>query len=178
MSKTIEIFSIHKGRVRVPVKGESRVVEFLPRGPHFRAMCDHDEAAVLLGLPGSDYWKEGVAVDSPKPSASATKSAAASEPAGGEGGANKGSGDDGGAGKDAGGEGGGEGGSGGKEDPPAPVITNEVYEGLTNLNQLRPLLKKETRKDIVAGLVTLEIGKAEPREKWIAEMNNRLAELQ
>jgi hypothetical protein len=58
MSKTIEIASIHKGPVAVPVKGESRTITFEDKGDVGYAMVDHDEAAVLLKLSG-DFWKPG-----------------------------------------------------------------------------------------------------------------------
>lgn len=63
MSKTIEVVSIHKGTISVPVKGENRRIKFEDKGAVGVALCDHDEAAVLLGLPGKDYWKEGAVVD-------------------------------------------------------------------------------------------------------------------
>lgn len=63
MSKTIEILSIHKGRVAILCKGESRTVNFEDRGDVGLAVCDHDEAAVFLKIGMPDYWKPGTTGD-------------------------------------------------------------------------------------------------------------------
>lgn len=59
MSKTIEIASIHKGPVAVPVRGESRTITFEDKGDVGYAKVDHDEAAVLLKVGLPDFWKPG-----------------------------------------------------------------------------------------------------------------------
>lgn len=138
MSKTIEIFSVHKGRVNVKVKGEPRTVVFERKGPHFAAMCDHDEAAVFLELPGNDFWKEG-ATDGKGEKTDDDK--------------------------------------GGKTDDDKG-LSKEVYAEMKSLNQLKPALAKTTDRDLIAELVKVEAESAEPREKWLAAMNTRLAELQ
>lgn len=62
MSKTIEVISRTKGTVSLPVNGESRSITFEDKGDVGIAMCDHDEAAVLLRVPG--YWKAGASTES------------------------------------------------------------------------------------------------------------------
>lgn len=62
MSKTIEIASRTKGTVSLCVKGESRNITFEDKGDVGLALCDHDEASVLLRVPG--YWKPGAVAES------------------------------------------------------------------------------------------------------------------
>ncbi len=59
-TKTIEIASIHKGTVRVKVKGEGVPVTFEDKGDVGVALCDHDEAAAFLQVGLPDFWKPGV----------------------------------------------------------------------------------------------------------------------
>lgn len=66
MSKTIEVISIHKGKIAISCKGESRTVVFEDKGDVGIAMCDHDEAAVFLKIGLPDYWKEGVVLKDEK----------------------------------------------------------------------------------------------------------------
>lgn len=63
MSKTIEVISIHKGKIAICCKGESRTVVFEDKGDVGIAMCDHDEAAVFLKIGRPDYWKAGTTGD-------------------------------------------------------------------------------------------------------------------
>lgn len=63
MSKTIEVISIHKGKIAISCKGESRTVVFEDKGDVGIAMCDHDEAAVFLKIGRPDYWKAGTTGD-------------------------------------------------------------------------------------------------------------------
>lgn len=62
MSKTIEIASTVKGKVRLLVKGVSRQIVFEDKGDVGLAMCDSDEAEVLLQIPG--YRKVGASTQS------------------------------------------------------------------------------------------------------------------
>lgn len=61
MSRTIEIVSINIGPVALCTKrGEQRTVVFQDKGGVGFAMCDEDEAEILLGGIGKpDYWKPG-----------------------------------------------------------------------------------------------------------------------
>lgn len=59
MSKTIEVISIHKGKIAISCKGESRTVVFEDKGDVGYAVVDHDEAAVFLKIGRPDYWKPG-----------------------------------------------------------------------------------------------------------------------
>lgn len=65
MSKTIEIVSIHKGKIATKVKGESVTVEFKETDTPdvFLAMCDNDEAGAFLSIGRPDYWKPKVDAD-------------------------------------------------------------------------------------------------------------------
>lgn len=58
-TKTIEVLSKRTGKIQVQTRSkEQRTVVFKPAAEGIgRAMCDHDEAEVLLKLPG--YWKMG-----------------------------------------------------------------------------------------------------------------------
>jgi transcriptional regulator of nitric oxide reductase len=144
MSKTIEVFSIHGGPIHTKVKGEPRTVEFEPKGGVFAAMCDHDEAAVLLSIPGDDFWKDKIDLDGGKQTA---------VPAGD---------------KD-------------QDQPPledgATTITLEAYGQMKNTNALKAAVAKCNDKDAIAKLVATEASAIEPREKWLAILNDRLAAL-
>jgi hypothetical protein len=71
MSKTIEIASIHKGKIATKVKGGPATVEFVECGTDgvFLAMCDNDEAGAFLAIGLPDYWEPKVDADLPDGSA-------------------------------------------------------------------------------------------------------------
>lgn len=164
MSKTIQIISTHKGRIRVPVKGESRLIVFEDEGAVGVAMCDHDEAAVLLGLPGKEYWKEAAVEvkddEGPSDEDDLKKNEADQK----------------------------------DEDPGKPevekedepglpngnetkaTLSPEGYAAITKIGELRQTLATVTDRDSIATLVQIEITGA-GRDKWIDALNNRLTEL-
>lgn len=64
MAKTIEIASNHKGKIGLCTRREEqRIVEFVDKGDVGVAMCDEDEAEILLTIGLPDYWKPTVDAD-------------------------------------------------------------------------------------------------------------------
>jgi len=58
MSRTIEIISRHKGKIRFKCKGEQRLVVFEDKGNVGVAKVNNDEAEVFLKVGKPDFWKE------------------------------------------------------------------------------------------------------------------------
>lgn len=171
MSKTIEIISVlDRGRVGLTVKGESRKIPFENKGGVSVAMVDHDEAAILLSLPGRGFWKEGVELTEivegqqggmiKTPDETAEKPPAEHEV--------------------------GETGLALLEEQAeadrlaretAAVLTAEGYAGMTRVTVLREALVDCTDKALIAALIQTEAGTEKPREKWLEALNTRLTEL-
>jgi phosphate uptake regulator len=161
MSRTIEIISVAgRGRVGLTVKGEPRKITFDDKGPVSLALCDHDEAEILLGLPGRDFWKEVITVTDPleeqKESLLSTPGETEEELA-----ARRAEQDQ----LEAG------------QKNEAPVLTKESYAGTTNLNTLKSLVAKTEDRDLLKELVGIEAAKEDGDERKLNILNGRLSKL-
>ena len=163
MEKTIEILSVpDRGNVNLTVKGEPRKIRFENKGEVSIAPCDHDEAEVLLGLPGNDFWKEGFTVTLPteeelRAAQQAADDELAADIAAQEAATAAATGETGETGETG--------------------LTVETFKAVTNLPTLAPMLAACQDKATITELITIEATSAKPREKWLAALNTRLTEL-
>jgi len=159
MSKTIEIVSKHTGKIRLCTrKGEQRTIVFEDKGGVGYALCDEDEADILLGAIGlPNYWKPGQGEGSQQIAPPITTGKQA-EP-------------------DDTNTTGGSGGQGNPDNTDPAVLTKEGYESIKNVNELNGLL--ETCKDatLIMELVAIESQKDPSRSTWMKSLNDRLEDL-
>lgn len=148
MSKTIEIVSINIGPVALCTKrGEQRTVLFQDKGGVGFAMCDEDEAEILLGGIGKpDYWKPGQS-ESGAP-------APVTIPAGTDDNV-----------PDTG------------NSEPGGELTKERYESIKNVGELKDLLQTTNDTALVMELIAIEAQKESSKASWMNALNDRLDEL-
>ncbi len=181
MSKTIEIVSIHTGKIRLCTrKGEQRTVMFEDKGDRGFALCDEDEAEILLGGIGlPDYWKPGQGQGSqptgpitipPAIPAAETGEAETGEAETGE----EETGEEETGGEETGGE---ETGGEGDNTPPTG-LTKEGYETIRNAAELQAILQTCEDTALIMELVASEAQKEPSRSTWMKALNDRLAALQ
>lgn len=156
MSKTIEIVSKHTGKIKLCTrKGEQRTVVFEDKGGVGYAMCDEDEADILLGaigLPG--YWKPGQGEDSQQSIPPITTGKQDdTDKTGGAGGQDDAD----------------------KTDP--TVLSKEGYESIKNVNELHGLLETCEDAGLIMELVAIESQKEPSRSTWMKALNDRLEDL-
>lgn len=166
--KTIEIVSRHTGQVALCTKkGEQRTVTFEPKagGVGF-ALCDEDEAEILLGCIGKpDYWKTGQNEEAQSGPVEINPGAQTgeSENTNGEGGAENtgGEGDDASANSDQ-----------------VKVLTKEGYDAIKNAKDLQALLENCEDVALIMELVAVEAQKEPTRSTWMKALNDRLTAIQ
>lgn len=156
MSKTIEVVAPSYGKFSVKVKGESRVIDFYRKERDGRvvglALCDHDEAEVLLGNPALGFHKVGGEVSTNDPTAS-EKAADAGENSDNE----------------------------GKSDKAKAAEIKEQAEALaaiTNFNGFKSAVGKCDNLEALKAVIAAEVAKEEPKDNRLAILNERIAALQ
>jgi hypothetical protein len=186
MSRNIQILSVpNRGNLGITVKGEPRKINFVDKGIVSVAMCDHDEAEKLLGMPGKGYWKDtpielgSSQNDGPGPKETDAELAerlrleaeqaeterlrleteqAETERLRLEAEQNEAE-------------------RLSREKEKVTTLTRETYAAMTQVTVLRKELAACTDKELIAALIQIEAGAEKPRDKWLEALSARLTEL-